>query len=114
MHLMGLNGISLHDVSSLNTPFNYKIINHGLSDATKNVVFGPIFRPRPNGEFLNTFLHDCSDAVDLDPFYSKAYMRRSAAYEMLEELDSALADARKVSAICVPCMMVNRIGAHAG
>ena len=37
-----------------------------------------------------------SDAVDLDPSYSKAYMRRSAAHEMLDELDSALADARKV------------------
>jgi Tfp pilus assembly protein PilF len=38
----------------------------------------------------------CSDAIDLDPSYSKAYMRRSTAFEALEELDNALADARKV------------------
>ena len=40
--------------------------------------------------------HHCSDAIDLDPSYSKAYMRRSTAYESLDDLDNALADARKV------------------
>ena len=38
----------------------------------------------------------CSDAIALDPRYSKAYMRRSAALEMLDDLDNALVDAKQV------------------
>ena len=38
----------------------------------------------------------CSDAIELDPAYSKAYMRRSAAFEAMDDLDNALTDAKKV------------------
>lgn len=38
----------------------------------------------------------CSDAIALDARYSKAYMRRSAALEMLDDLDNALVDAKQV------------------
>lgn len=37
----------------------------------------------------------CSDAIELDPAYSKAYMRRSAAFEATDDLDNALTDAKK-------------------
>ncbi|KAI7841133.1 hypothetical protein COHA_005103 [Chlorella ohadii] len=39
---------------------------------------------------------DCSAAVDLHPRYAKALLRRSTAYEKLDDLERALADAQKV------------------
>ena len=41
----------------------------------------------------------CSDAIELDPAYSKAYMRRSAAFEAMDDLDNALTDAKKVGVV---------------
>jgi tetratricopeptide (TPR) repeat protein len=38
----------------------------------------------------------CSEAIELDPSYGKAYMRRAAALEQLDDLDHALTDAKKV------------------
>jgi tetratricopeptide (TPR) repeat protein len=39
---------------------------------------------------------DCSNAIDLDPTYLKAYMRRAMAYEQLEEYDRGLDDAQHI------------------
>jgi tetratricopeptide (TPR) repeat protein len=39
---------------------------------------------------------DCSAALDLQPQYAKALLRRSTAYEKLDDLERALADAQKV------------------
>ena len=39
---------------------------------------------------------DCSDAIDLDPTYLKAYMRRAMAFEKLEEYDRGLDDAQHI------------------
>lgn len=41
-------------------------------------------------------LQDCSAALDLHPQYAKALLRRSTAYEKLDDLERALADAQKV------------------
>ena len=38
----------------------------------------------------------CSSAIEIDPSYIKAYMRRSGALEQLDDLDHALEDAKKV------------------
>lgn len=38
----------------------------------------------------------CSAALEEDPGYVKAYMRRSSAYQNLDDLENALNDARKV------------------
>ena len=40
--------------------------------------------------------HDCSAALDLDPTYVKALLRRSTALEALEDYDRAVEDAKKV------------------
>ncbi|PNH05557.1 Tetratricopeptide repeat protein 1 [Tetrabaena socialis] len=39
-------------------------------------------------------IQNCTEAVQLDSSYQKAYMRRCEAYEQLDELDRALADAK--------------------
>lgn len=39
---------------------------------------------------------DCSHALELDPTYGKALMRRAAAYEALDDLEHALLDFDKV------------------
>jgi len=41
-------------------------------------------------------LDDCSDAIELDPRYIKAYMRRAKIYEEMDQLDDALTDLNKV------------------
>eukprot|EP00798_Chlamydomonas_sp_ICE-L_P019061 gene19061-25665_t len=41
-------------------------------------------------------VHHCSSALELDPTYVKAIMRRITAYEELDDLDKALADAQRV------------------
>ncbi|KAI8111449.1 hypothetical protein M9435_003950 [Picochlorum sp. BPE23] len=40
--------------------------------------------------------NDCSDAIDLDPSYLKAYMRRAMAFEHMEEYDRGLQDAKHI------------------
>eukprot|EP00889_Picochlorum_renovo_P007268 jgi/Picre1/34298/NNA_001771.t1 len=40
--------------------------------------------------------NDCSDAIDLDPTYLKAYMRRATAFEHMEEYDRGLQDAKHI------------------
>lgn len=40
--------------------------------------------------------HDCSEALELQPGYIKVLLRRSSAYEALDDLERALADAQKV------------------
>lgn len=40
--------------------------------------------------------HSCSEALNIDDQYVKALRRRMAAYEQLDELDRALADANQV------------------
>ena len=42
--------------------------------------------------------HDCSAALDLNPAYTKVLLRRAAAWEALDDLERALADAQKVRA----------------
>lgn len=39
---------------------------------------------------------ECNEALELDPEYTKALLRRSSAFEALEEYDLSLKDARKV------------------
>jgi tetratricopeptide (TPR) repeat protein len=39
--------------------------------------------------------HDCAAAVEANPSYTKAYLRRSAAYEELDDVERALSDAQK-------------------
>lgn len=41
-------------------------------------------------------IDDCSKAVELDPGYLKAYLRRAQLYKETEKLDEALADYQKV------------------
>jgi hypothetical protein len=41
-------------------------------------------------------LQECSAALELDAKYTKVLLRRSAAYEKLDDLERALADAEKV------------------
>jgi len=43
-----------------------------------------------------TAAHDCSEAIELDGAYIKAYLRRSAAFECLEDYERALADVKKI------------------
>ena len=45
-------------------------------------------------------VRDCTAALDVDPGYVKALMRRSAAYEAMDDLERALADAQKVQNDC--------------
>lgn len=47
------------------------------------------------GDYEGT-VEDCSNALDLDDGYVKAYVRRAKAYEVLEEYDEGLADVKKV------------------
>ena len=42
-------------------------------------------------------VQDSTAALELDPDYVKALMRRSAAYEELDDMDHSLADSQKVS-----------------
>lgn len=39
---------------------------------------------------------DCTRAIELDPDYLKAYLRRSKLYERNDKLDEALEDLKKV------------------
>ncbi|GFR49840.1 hypothetical protein Agub_g11781 [Astrephomene gubernaculifera] len=41
-------------------------------------------------------VQSCTEALQLDPSYKKAYMRRCEAFERLDELDHALSDAKKL------------------
>lgn len=41
---------------------------------------------------------DCTAALDFDAVYIKALLRRSSAYEQLDDLERALGDAEKVHA----------------
>ena len=43
-------------------------------------------------------MQDATAALQLEPGYVKALMRRSAAYEQLDDLEHALADSEKVRA----------------
>lgn len=45
---------------------------------------------------------DAAAALELDPGYVKALMRRAAAYERLDDLEHALADSQKVALCCAP------------
>ena len=50
-------------------------------------------------------VRDCSEALELDPGYIKALLRRAAAYERLEDLEHCLADyekARLPGTACLP------------
>ncbi len=42
-------------------------------------------------------LKDCTKAIDLNPVYVKAMLRRAKLYEALEQLDKALADYRELN-----------------
>jgi len=47
-------------------------------------------------EMLEESLEDCTEAIELDPRYVKAYMRRAKVLEQMDQLDEALADLKKV------------------
>ena len=47
------------------------------------------------GDYEGT-VEDCSNALELDGGYVKAYVRRAKAFEALEEYDQGLADVKKV------------------
>lgn len=49
-----------------------------------------------NGCFVQDAVSDCNQALQLQPEYVKALMRRSSAYEKLDDLEGAIADAQKV------------------
>lgn len=61
--------------------------HHGLSSAP---------HPTPPSIPRRTAPQECSAALELEPRYTKALLRRSAAYEKLDDLERALADAQKV------------------
>ena len=44
-------------------------------------------------------VQDAACALELEPGYVKALMRRSAAYEHLDDLEHALADSQKVAVL---------------
>ena len=41
-------------------------------------------------------IRDCSKAIDLNPEYMRALMRRAELYERTEKLDEALTDYQKI------------------
>ena len=45
-------------------------------------------------------IRDCTDALEMDPEYIKALLRRATAYEALDDLEHTLADYQKVG-ICI-------------
>lgn len=53
-------------------------------------------------------VHCCTDALAIDATYVKALRRRMTAYEKLDELDRALADATKVhKKMALHCFMLH-------
>ena len=59
-------------------------------------------------------IRDCSEALELDPEYIKALLRRATAYEALDDLEHTLSDYQKVDtfvlhgcgqALHQPCML---------
>jgi len=48
-------------------------------------------------------VQDSTAALELEPEYVKALLRRAAAYEELDDLEHALADSTKVRKWCLPC-----------
>ena len=48
---------------------------------------------------------DCSSAIDIDGSYTKAWNRRSKAYEGMDDMDHALKDAEKVC-LCGACLPI--------
>lgn len=45
---------------------------------------------------IESAIQDCTRAIELDPDYLKAYLRRSKLYERTDKLDEALEDIKKV------------------
>lgn len=41
-------------------------------------------------------IKDCSKAIELNPSYLKAYLRRAQLYEQTDNLDQSLADYKKI------------------
>lgn len=62
---------------------------------------------------------ECSAALELQPAYTKALLRRCAAYEKLDDLEHALLDAQKARAwlrntVAAALRTGSGVGAHAG
>lgn len=47
-------------------------------------------------EHSETAIEDCSKAIELEPNYVKALLRRAQLYEFTEKLDESLADFKKI------------------
>lgn len=47
-------------------------------------------------QHIESAIQDCTRAIELDPDYVKAYIRRSKLYERNDKLDEALEDLKKV------------------
>lgn len=47
-------------------------------------------------QHIESAIQDCTRAIDLDPDYLKAYIRRSKLFERNDKLDEALEDLKKV------------------
>jgi tetratricopeptide (TPR) repeat protein len=45
---------------------------------------------------IESAIQDCTRAIELDPNYLKAYIRRSKLFERNDKLDEALEDLKKV------------------
>lgn len=49
-----------------------------------------------NPQHIEGAIQDCTRAIELDPDYVKAFIRRSKLYERNDKLDEALEDLKKV------------------
>lgn len=47
-------------------------------------------------QHIESAIQDCTRAIELDPDYLKAYIRRSKLFERNDKLDEALEDLKKI------------------
>lgn len=62
----------------------------------RSVLYANRAAARMSQDLNKQAIKDCSKAIELDPSYVRAYLRRAKLYESTEKLDEALADYNKV------------------